>query len=450
MKHIIRLILVVSLLLIALLTFTASAAPADFTYTMKGNGTAIITGYKSNDVNVYIPKMLDGYTVSTIADNAFEGNKTMMTVNIPDTVTSIGDKAFFECEKLNGVTIPASVQSIGIGAFAGCDKGLSFAVDKANPVYTTIDQILYNKKTKTLVCCPRGKELLENTIPNGIIEIGEYSFYQHTNELEIDYIPNSIDIIKSHAFEDCEMVFYEQKLSVDTIESYAFSKCQIEITPISEHAYIQANYIREYAFYDCQLLLPNIFQTECELEVCCPVIENSAFENVKTEGSRIWISIRLPQTVKIGSNAFKGSRAYEFYFSDTLVEIGDSAFENAYIIQNAVGEHFIISDYTELPDSLVRIGERAFAASNFATNTVNLINEITLPLGLEFIGEEAFYSSFERTIIIPESVTEIGDNICDRKYGTLEVVSGSYAATYAAENGYKYMYSGEDDLSWLN
>lgn len=449
MKHIIRLILVVSLLLIALLTFTASAAPADFTYTMKGNGTAIITRYKGKDENVYIPKMLDGYTVSAIADNTFKGNKTMMTVNIPDTVTSIGDKAFFECEKLNGVTIPASVQSIGIGAFAGCDKGLSFAVDKANPVYTTIDQILYNKKTKTLVCFPRGKELLENTIPNGIIEIGEYSFYQHTNELEIDYIPNSIDIIKSHAFEDCKMYFYKQKLSVDTIESYAFSKCQIEISASSKHAYIQANNIREYAFYDCRLRFDKD-RDVCELEVCCPVIENSAFENAQFDDryhSMSRLNIRLPQTVKIESNTFKGSRADKFYFSDTLIEIGDSAFENAYIRGS-----------TELPDSLKRIGERAFAASYFVTNIVNNIEEITLPLGLEFIGKEAFLStpynstwpSYERTIIIPESVTEIGDNICDRKYGTLEVVSGSYAATYAAENGYKYMYSGEDDLSWLN
>ena len=425
-----------------LLTVAASAAPSDFTYTMKGNGTAIITGYTGNDVNVYIPKMLDGYTVSTIAENAFEGNKTMMTVNIPDTITSIGDKAFFECENLNGVTIPASVQSIGIGAFAGCDKGLSFAVDKANPVYTTIDQILYNKKTKTLVCCPRGKELLDNTIPNGIIEIGEYSFYQHT-KVDISRIPDSINVISSHAFECCEKLLYpcDTHLVVDIIEPYAFASCQIRM---KFRAFLQANQIDEYAFSGCIVNSENGYD-DYEFEICCPIINSNAFENFKRYNSSADCSLRLLQTKIIGSNAFNGIWVDRFSFSDNLIEIGDSAFENARFAYGNV----------KLPDSLKKIGKKAFASVKntgyFYTNRDEGDNrEITLPLGLEFIGEEAFYSSFERRIIIPESVTEIGDNICDRKYGTLEVVSGSYAATYAAENGYKYMYSGEDDLSWLN
>ena len=70
------------LLAVALfLTLTMPAAMAadekksgDFFYRIKGNGTAVITGYDWNGnqgKDIYIPNSLDGYTVTEIAEEAF-------------------------------------------------------------------------------------------------------------------------------------------------------------------------------------------------------------------------------------------------------------------------------------------------------------------------------------------------------------------------------------------
>ena len=55
------------------------------------------------------------------------------------------------------------------------------------------------------------------------------------------------------------------------------------------------------------------------------------------------------------------------------------------------------------------------------------------------------------SIVIPSSVTEIGDDAFDKEIITLQVEQGSYAALWASENGYSYQYSdAEEDTSWLN
>lgn len=45
-----------------------------FTYSLKGNGTAVITGFdwqRNGGKDVYIPRMIDGYTVTEIGAYAF-------------------------------------------------------------------------------------------------------------------------------------------------------------------------------------------------------------------------------------------------------------------------------------------------------------------------------------------------------------------------------------------
>lgn len=135
---------------LALIVVYTSSAFADedyksglFTYKIKGNGTAVITGFdwKANgDKDVYIPNMLDGYTVTEIGSEAFAYGREDVVVIIPNTITVIGDKAFIG-SSITSAHIPASVQQIGAGAFADCDEIRQFSVDPSNTVYTTIHVI---------------------------------------------------------------------------------------------------------------------------------------------------------------------------------------------------------------------------------------------------------------------------------------------------------------------
>ena len=73
MKKLFGFILGIGLLLICS-TALADTQSGLFTYTLKGNGTAVITGFDwdaNGNNDVYVPRMIDGYTVSEIGPFAF-------------------------------------------------------------------------------------------------------------------------------------------------------------------------------------------------------------------------------------------------------------------------------------------------------------------------------------------------------------------------------------------
>lgn len=65
---------------------------------------------------------IDGvsYKVTSIADNAFKGNKKLTTVKLGNNITNIGKNAFSGCTALKSLTIPKNVTTIGSKAFNGC------------------------------------------------------------------------------------------------------------------------------------------------------------------------------------------------------------------------------------------------------------------------------------------------------------------------------------------
>ena len=105
----------------------------DFTYTSDGTNVTI-TGYSGIGGDVAIPASIAGLPV-----------------------TSIGDRAFFGCSSLTSVTIPDSVTSIGPLAFSGCSSLTAINVHAANPNYSSVDGVLFDKNQTTLIQCPGGK-----------------------------------------------------------------------------------------------------------------------------------------------------------------------------------------------------------------------------------------------------------------------------------------------------
>ena len=148
-----------------------------FYYSMKGNGTAVIVGFdaKSNGNNdVYVPKQIDGYMVSEIGGSAFNGAECECVIMLPDTITTIGDQAFYN-SSFTAINIPSSVQQIGTKAFIGMKSIERLTVDSQNPVYATIDNVLYKKNDKSLIAYPSTKDI-SIKIPDGIRSIGESAF----------------------------------------------------------------------------------------------------------------------------------------------------------------------------------------------------------------------------------------------------------------------------------
>ena len=98
------------------------------------NTTCTITGIGTVTSNeLYIPPQIDGYTVTTIGDSAFNNCTNLTRVVIPYTVTNISYDAFASCNYIKSITIPSSVTSIGDYAFGFCSNLEKINVSKNHP-----------------------------------------------------------------------------------------------------------------------------------------------------------------------------------------------------------------------------------------------------------------------------------------------------------------------------
>ena len=86
--------------------------------------SASITGLtaKGRTLSVInIPESIDGYTISSIGDNAFQDCNNISYVLVPDSVTSIGNNAFSGCSSLSGIVLQGTEPpNLGTDVFAGC------------------------------------------------------------------------------------------------------------------------------------------------------------------------------------------------------------------------------------------------------------------------------------------------------------------------------------------
>ena len=97
-----------------------------------GNGYPnAIDQYKTSGL-VTIPAIINGFTVTSIADYAFYECYKVTSFTIPNSVKAIGRSAFYGCEGIAGITIPSSVTTIGNTAFDR--SGLSSIVYPENVI----------------------------------------------------------------------------------------------------------------------------------------------------------------------------------------------------------------------------------------------------------------------------------------------------------------------------
>ena len=94
---------------------------------------------------------------------------------VREGVKTIREGAFF-CFQFVVVVIPASVTNIDAKAFYNCNNIASYNVDAKNKNYSSIDGILYNGDTTTLIICPNGK-VGSCRIPASVTEFEKNSFF---------------------------------------------------------------------------------------------------------------------------------------------------------------------------------------------------------------------------------------------------------------------------------
>jgi hypothetical protein len=112
-------------------------------------------------------------SVKHIGEHAFQ-DSGVPAVNLPAGLESIGDSAFLR-SGLTEINVPASVTSIGKGALSSCANMHKISVDPANPNYSSLDGVLYDKARKKLLQFPGGRSG-EYVVPDGVTSIAERAF----------------------------------------------------------------------------------------------------------------------------------------------------------------------------------------------------------------------------------------------------------------------------------
>lgn len=197
--------------------------------------------------NPYLENVTISNSVTKIGTFAFwispHSKETSLTVTIPDSVRDIDEYAFAYCDGLKSINIPAGVTNIGQFAFLECEDLTTIDVSPDNKNYCSIDGVLYDKGSSTVLCCPGAKtgavvipdsvtnisdecfSLCENitsvTIPNGVTNIGELAFFKCKSLTNV-VIPDSVTSIGHSAFLSAGLKSVTIPRSVTTIDKEAF------------------------------------------------------------------------------------------------------------------------------------------------------------------------------------------------------------------------------------
>jgi hypothetical protein len=163
-------------------------------YEVDDDGNATITGYKGNASAIAVPSTIDGYTVTKIGDSAFEDNKSISSVTIPDSVKEIGVYVFKNCISLTDINLSSSLSDIGIEAFYNCDSLTSITLPKSisNETDTSTNRWFAKCDNLKTVTFEEGTTY----IPEGALENAE--------SVTTVYLPITIIKIGNYAFYDCE------------------------------------------------------------------------------------------------------------------------------------------------------------------------------------------------------------------------------------------------------
>lgn len=359
-------------------------------------------------------------TLST-GNGAFAGQKSLTSIELPDSLQYIGDYTFSGCSALEGIVIPDSVTRIGEYAFSS----------------TGIKEIVIPDNVRSLgIYCFYNSKLENITLPQTDIVLGSSCLSQ--TALKTVVLPTDITTIPSGLLANSSITSITVPDSVKRICLSAFINCKsLETIIIPENVTV----IEEAAFKSCTKLekisLPNVQDIQENAFSGCTSLKEVKFGNSLTKigrsaftGCESLTSISIPKSVtSIGDSAFN-NYLKTVYFEGTKAEweaitfgINNTPLQQAEIIFNSTGEVIpdeptenIIWSFDSSDGHLYISGEGEMSLRDSTSDYEwysfrNRIRSVTVEDAVTSIASNAFLG-FEnlREISFGEGVKSIGTN----------------------------------------
>lgn len=175
----------------------------------------VVTGYKGEKTNLVLPEKKYGKKICEIGQEAFQNQKDICSVVLPEGVEEIGKDAFFNCTSLVSIEFPDTLSVIGMGAFQNCIQLQRIDLSKTN--ITRIPEGAFQN-------C---RNLVEVILPKGLCSIEANAFYSCGN-LKNFYLANLKKLTKigSGAFANCiSLTKLTIPQTVKSISGGAFANC---------------------------------------------------------------------------------------------------------------------------------------------------------------------------------------------------------------------------------
>lgn len=340
-------------------------------YTKGPEGLTVID-YTGEEIEVIIPSGIDDTPVIRIDDMAFKNDSLIKKIVIGEGISGIGRMAFANCESLESIEIPASVTEIGEGAFAGCTSLKEISISEANPSYRFEGGSLFNGDGTLLHSYIAGRGETSYAVPEGVTEIGAYSFALCEGVLSVE-LPESVREIGDSAFYMCKSLKEVNLPSgLAVIDDSAFLFCEsLEQAVIPE----SVTRIGIEAFSWCGQLKD--FQI-AEGNKAYTFEDGVLFNRDKT---------RLCAYMQT-------NRRETYVVPEGVTEIGEKAFSDCAELKTVI-----------LPDQLEIIGDSAFS------NCI-AIEKIVIPEGVSELRAGTFSGCISlKNVVIPDSVTSFGEGV---------------------------------------
>ncbi len=303
------------------------------------------------------------YKVTSIAVGAFEGNKRIRHLEIPDTVSAVGYDAFRKCGMLERAHLGKGMETVSDHLFSECGK---------------LKEITGGENIAFLNTGAFEKTGLTSVRFDRITSIGIDCFF-HCQNLEEVRLDGTYTSIGGSAFESCpNLRSVATASSLATIGDYAFKNCRSLI----DFSFESLEGIGNYAFESTGIASVTLN----EVSLGRGAFASSSLERLSFNGEEIpyrafdgcskLSEILLSDTVSVGSRAFASVSVEELTLPSSLKEISSEAFVDSKVSSIAFAPG----------GNLETISRRAFYHTNIE-------GELTLPSSLKQIYTEAFAST---------------------------------------------------------
>lgn len=364
----------------------------DFTYIVGEDGTATIIKYNAQGEEVEIPETIDSVTVTGIGANAFM-QKNLKKIALPATVNSLAEE----------------------NPFAALLFLEEITVAEGNKSYATSDGVLFTKDMKKIICYPMMRKGTSYTIPDGVETLGIASIY--STKLEEIIIPASVKTLGRHCFSFNENL---TKISMaDTTIEDIPPMCFAECRKLTDVAFSSSTiYIDLGAFMNCSAL-ENVTLPENLDYIGQSAFQGTAIKEIVIPESVTKINYNaigydeneemIPGTVIVGA---VGSAA-ETYATDTDADYdvaNEFTFVTYAVYEKQQEYNALDRKYSGMYEYAIVDGEGMITICNEVENVLEVPAEID-GTKITSIYYGAFLSCSSKTIILPEGIKKIDENV---------------------------------------